>query len=301
MKAYIVRTDDIYRTIINAPDDETRKTIYREKLIQPWQQMMAMVAGAFAGGDAPQDEFAGARAWAWYLPEQLSKAPDVLEALETANAWNVLTEGLQKGVDALAPFADQIPFDSVEGWLLLADPDRADPVMRGYTGAIDFMQPRFVLQYDTATERNLVALPGAAVHEFNHLVRLKAFPWDMSKTSVADYILHEGIAESFAQSLFGDDVLGYYVTDFDDSQLETAKNLIADGLDKTGFDTIRAYIFGDHWAKKLGLPITGMPEYGGYAIGYRVVQAYLQRTGKSAAEATFVSADEIVRDSGYFE
>ena len=299
MKAHIVRTDEIYRSIIHAPDEETRKAIYREKLVQPWQQMMAMVAGAFAGGDAPQDEFAGARAWAWYLPDQLSEAPAVLEALEAANAWDVLTDGLQAGVDALAPFADQIPFDSVEGWLLLADPERSDPVMKGYTGAIDFMQPRFVLQYDTTTERNLAALSGAAVHEFNHLVRLKAFPWGMD-TSVADYIIHEGIAESFAQSLFGDAVLGYYVTDFDESQLATAKNLIADGLDKTGFDIIRSYIFGDHLAEKLGLPITGMPEYGGYAIGYRVVQAYLKRTGKSAAEATFASAEEIVRESEYF-
>jgi uncharacterized protein YjaZ len=43
-----------------------------------------------------------------------------------------------------------------------------------------------------------------------------------------------------------------------------------------------------------------MPTYGGYAIGYRVVQAYLKRTGSSVKEATFVPAAEIVAESGYF-
>jgi uncharacterized protein YjaZ len=44
-----------------------------------------------------------------------------------------------------------------------------------------------------------------------------------------------------------------------------------------------------------------MPDYGGYAIGYRVVQAYLQRSGKSVEYATFLPADQIVAASGYFE
>ncbi|MCB0032906.1 MAG: hypothetical protein KDE51_02710, partial [Anaerolineales bacterium] len=45
----------------------------------------------------------------------------------------------------------------------------------------------------------------------------------------------------------------------------------------------------------------GMPDYGGYAVGYRVVQAYLRRTGKTIQEATFVPAAEIVAESGYFD
>jgi uncharacterized protein YjaZ len=41
--------------------------------------------------------------------------------------------------------------------------------------------------------------------------------------------------------------------------------------------------------------------YAGYAIGYRVVQAYLERTGKSVVETTFVPAQTIIADSGFFE
>jgi uncharacterized protein YjaZ len=297
MKAHFVRTDDIYGEIIAAPDDRERKRIYLEQLVQPWQQMMAMVGGMWGSDSA--DELAGPRAWNWLLPEDLTSEPEILKKMKDANAWQLAKEALEKGVRSFEPYADRIPFETIEGWLVLADAEKADPIGRGYTGGIDFFQPRFICQYDTLTEANLRSLPGCVVHEFNHLVRLKAFPWDMQNTSVADYIVHEGLAESFAAELFGEAVVGYYVTDFDESQLHTANSLIMDGLDKTGFDVIRAYIFGDHWAEKLNLPKTGMPAYGGYAIGYHVVQAFLQRSGCSAAEATFIPANHIVRESGW--
>jgi uncharacterized protein YjaZ len=44
----------------------------------------------------------------------------------------------------------------------------------------------------------------------------------------------------------------------------------------------------------------GAPDYAGYAIGYHVVRQYLERTGKTAAEATFVPASEIIDASGFF-
>jgi len=43
-----------------------------------------------------------------------------------------------------------------------------------------------------------------------------------------------------------------------------------------------------------------MPQYGGYAIGYHLVQAFLQRTGLTIEAATFLPTDEVVIKSGYF-
>ncbi len=40
-------------------------------------------------------------------------------------------------------------------------------------------------------------------------------------------------------------------------------------------------MFSDHWANKLDLPRFGMPTYGGYAAGIKVVQEYTRRTGAS--------------------
>lgn len=176
------------------------------------------------------------------------------------------------------------------------DASRADSFGRGYTGGVDWTAPRFVAQFFEANDYTIPRLPGAAVHELHHLIRLRVFPWDMAVTTVADYIVHEGLAESYAAALFGEDVVGYYVTDIAEAELATARELIRDGLAKTGFGQIRNYIFGDRVIQG----DLGMPDYGGYAVGYHVVQAYLQRTGSSIVDATFVSAQEIVRASGYF-
>lgn len=299
MKIKVIPTNEYYHRIIDAPDQARRTELYLDLFVKPWQQMMN-AAGAGMGPDAGGDALAGARAWTWLLPGDLSGTPDSLAALEEARAWDVAERALARAAERFAPFAGRLPLDSVEGWLVLADPQRADPVMRGYTGAVDWFRPRFIGQYDTPTADNVRRLPGLVAHEMHHLVRMRLFPWDITNTTVADYIIHEGLAESFAVSLFGEDVLGPYVAEFDESEREKARRLIGKGLQKTGFNIIRAYIFGEHWAQKLGLPDVGVPTYGGYAIGYHVVQAYLQRTATTIEEATFTPANEIVEGSGYF-
>ena len=73
----------------------------------------------------------------------------------------------------------------------------------------------------------------------HHLIRLRAFPWGPT-TSVADSIVIEGTAESCAASLFGDEAVGFFITEFDDAEFETARRMIGGGLHETGFDVIRA-------------------------------------------------------------
>ncbi len=295
-----VDTRSMYYDIINAPDDATREALYQRHFLQPWQQMMTMVAGGF-GGQQSDDPYAGAKAWHWLIPEQLRSAPPSLLKLEAAGAWEMGQEAMAKAAERFAPYSERIPLDYIEGWLVLADPQTADPIGRGYTGGIDFMQPRFIAQYSDPNDYNLPRLGGCIVHEMHHLIRLRLFPWNMMTTTVADYILYEGLAESFAAAIFGEEVVGYYVSEFDEREIATARRLIGDNLDTTGFDKLRAFIFGDYWAQKLGLPAVGMPDYGGYAIGYRVVQAYLQRSGATIEEATFTPTAQIIAESGYFD
>ena len=289
----------------HSPDAETRTERYRQHFMEPWQNLLQMLALQY-GGNGQTDELAGVRQAGWYLPEQLTTIPSILTQLEAVHAWEVAAQALARGMNAFADIADQLPFETVTGWLLLADPERANPAMRGYTGAIDWAappnHPRFTLQFDTADEYTIPRLPGATVHELNHLVRLSLFPWNFGTMSVASYCILEGLAESFAGELFGSDLVGYYVTDFDEADLDTAKALVYEGLDETGFDVVRGYIFGDPLAEQWGFPkLGGMPAYGGYAIGYRIVQAYLERTGNTVAQATQVPTEEIIAESLYFE
>lgn len=299
MKIKWIPTNEYYRSIINAPTPSARRRLYLDLLVEPWRPMMAMMGQSMSSGQS--DPLAGARAWGWLLPDQVQEMSAMLEKLETAGAWTHGREALAAAAARFDRFSDRIPFDTVEGWLALADPARANPFERGYTGATDWTQPRFIGQFWEPNEYNLPRLPGLVAHEMHHLIRLRLFPWDMQSTTVADYIILEGTAESFAASLFGEDKVGYFITEFDPDELETASRLIGQGLQATGFDVIRSYIFGDALAKRGGFqPLGGMPAYGGYVVGYQVVQAFLKRSGLSIEEVTFLPAEDIIRESAFF-
>ncbi|MCB8943269.1 MAG: hypothetical protein H6658_05900 [Ardenticatenaceae bacterium] len=296
MKTKWIPTNEYYHQILDAPDGATRQQLYVDCLMRPWQPMMAMF------GNDPSDPLAGARRWNWLLPDQVEEIADLLAQLETADAWTIGQQAIHEGAARFSPYQDRIPFDTVEGWLMLADPARSYGTAGGYTGATDWLEPRFVGQYWEPNEYNLRCLPGLVVHEMHHLIRFRLYPWDMMKTSVADYVVLEGMAESMATAVFGPDVLGFYVTQADTAALDTARQLIGANLEATGFNTIRGYIFGDDMAAEWGFePVGGMPQYGGYAVGYHLVQAFLQRTGLTIEEATFLPTAEIVAGSGFFD
>ncbi|HYF61867.1 MAG TPA: DUF2268 domain-containing putative Zn-dependent protease [Herpetosiphonaceae bacterium] len=299
MKINWIPTDEFYRRLLAEPDDAARRQLYLDLLVEPWRPMMQMM-GRQAGA-APPDPLDGARAWAWLLPDQTARIADLLGRMEAADAWGRGAAALALAAERFAPFAGRIPFDEVTGWLVLADPDRSNPLERGYTGATDWLSPRLIGQFWEPDAANLARLPGLLAHETHHLIRRAVVPWDMRTASVADYIVLEGTAESFAVALFGEIVLGAYVSEVGPADLEAARRLIGPGLGRTGFDAIRAYVFGDALAERGGFaPLGGMPTYGGYAVGYHVVQAFLARSGRSIEEATFLPAAEIVAGSGFF-
>ena len=298
MKSNWIPTNEYYRQLLAEPDGAKRAQLYLDQFVTPWQKMMNMMQRP--GMDA-NDPFAGAKMWGWLLPDQIQEMAELLQKMETADAWEIGREAAAKAADRFTPYADRFAFDTFEGWLVLADPQRfINDIQPGYTGATDWFAPRYIGQFWEPDERNLPHLAGLVAHEMHHLARFRVFPFTQ-ETTVADYIVLEGMAESFAASLFGEEVVGYYVTEFDGAMLGAAKTLVADGLQKSGFNLIRSYIFGDALAEKSGFePLGGMPTYGGYAIGYHVVQAFLRRMGMTVEEATFVSADEIVAQSDFF-
>jgi len=291
-------TNEYYQRILEAPDAETRMQLYLDLLVKPWKTMMDMM-GRF-GADL-SDPLGGARTWAWLLPEQTEQMAAMLHRLEAADAWNTGRQALTEAAARFAPYQDRIPLESLTGWLALGDPARSNPYERGYSGATDWTRPWFIGQFWEPNEANLSRLPGLVAHEMHHLIRNRVFPWG-PQISVADYIVVEGTAESFATALFGEDKLGFFVSEFDPQELEPARRLIGQNLNATGFDVIRGYIFGDALAERSHFrPVGGMPTFGGYAVGYYVVQAFLKRSGKTIEETTFMPAPEIVQASGFFD
>lgn len=299
MQTRWIATNEVYHTIIQEQDEERRRQLFEETFLEPFRPWMEQRILPMLGPEATLWD--GARMWGWLLPEHLTQIPDSLQQLEAADAWEQAATALEESAARFAPYAEQLAgLPEVAGWLVVADPAQAGPLSHGYTGAQ--FPGQIIAQFYEANAYNLPRIPLLIAHEFHHIVRGTVFPWhNIQAVTVAEYVVLEGMAESFATARYGKDLAGYFVTDLHEAQVATARGMIGEALEATGFDVIRGYIFGDLPDTRFHMPKTGMPPYGGYAVGYHVVQAYLRRTGKSVEEATFVPADEIVRESGYFD
>lgn len=297
MKLKSIDTASLYRRLLTTPDSAEREQLYRQELLEPFEGMFRI----FGGGDA----LSLAKMWGMYAPEDFNtsarpKIESLLAALATHDAWKKAAEALERGRQAFAPFAGRLRLETVTFALVLADLSRANPIDRGYTGFGGI--PGYVLAvYSDANDYTLPRLGGACVHELNHNLRFSVFPFNPMQVTLGDYIIAEGLAEAFAAELFGEEVVGYYVTDVHEEELATSRQIIGSALDVTGFNEVRGYIFGDTISTHMGRPKMGVPDFAGYATGYRVVREYLQQTGKTAAEATFVPAREIIAVSGFFD
>jgi uncharacterized protein YjaZ len=236
-----------------------------------------------------------------YVPPDLDRDrfTAALDALEAADAWGGIRRTIEEAVHVIAAEGRSPLVARVECTLMLGNPE--DEVfmtqLQGYTGAGG--QPGAVEIVIWPTDYNLPRLPALVAHEFHHNVRFSYAPW-RPDTSVAEYIVAEGLAESFAAALCGEELLGPWVSGLTAEEMEHARHVIGDALDVTGFDKIRGYIFGDDGADQWRYEPVGLPYLAGYATSYQVVQAFLRRSGRSIVEATFTPAEEIVAASGYF-
>ncbi len=296
-------TEHSYRKLLDAPDAAAREAIFRAELAEPF----AGLAQRFGMGD-PMAAFA---MWGMkpeqFAPENRQHMQDVIDGLAAADAWRRAAQALNRGWGAFAGYADRISTERVTFGLMLADMSGV-PQAGGYSGfgAI----PGWIMTvYGEPNTDNLARVEAATVHELHHNI-MGVLPWEsnpggrgynmLATFTVGEYMILEGLAESFAAELYGADRIGPWITQFDRSKLEQTKAAFRAALDLTGFDRLRSYIFGDEITRGMGREGVGVPTYAGYALGYEVVQAYLKRTGSSVVEATFVPAREIIALSGVF-
>lgn len=221
---------------------------------------------------------------------------EALERLVKADAWKRIAKALESGVAALRSASTGIEVPDLQVLLVLGDPANKHFVdeiqglsaFGGISGYIAItMWP---------TPQVLERLEAIAVHELHHNVRYSpgGVVWDPITVTVGEQVISEGLADVFAVELFGD--LGYthFVgesTRNDDGVL--AK--VAKGLHITGMQNFTAWVHGDASARLLGAEPVGLPTGAGYAAGTRLVRAYLDAMGTTAAQSIAVPIEEVLR------
>ena len=226
--------------------------------------------------------------------------PRYLEALQRlieADAWGQVRRELARAWEYQRSVLPGIRHpDRIEVVLTLGNPDEEIFMQRtlGYYGM--GAMPGSIWMVVWPTDYNLTRIGACGVHELVHNLRT---PNVESRFNLAEWVIHEGLAEVFTVELCGPDSTGAWYAGVTGAALDEAFEKITGAFGTgTSFPDWTPYVLGDAVAERMGLRTAGIPHMGGYAVGRRIIERYIERTGLKAAQAIVRPTAEILAGAG---
>ncbi|OLQ57835.1 hypothetical protein BHT94_01765 [Bacillus licheniformis] len=220
-----------------------------------------------------------------------------LQILKKSHAQETAASALRQCMRFAERKQLRVNADEIKFGLYIADPKKLQ-LQKGYCGFGGI--PGFIHVWIDPNRYNLTRLPSIIAHEFHHNLRFSYADFHHGSVSVGDYLVIEGLAESFAKELFGEERLGPWVTRFDQEDLQYSIEVIREVLDVKGFSEVSRYMFGDQIAKEQGFEPAGLSAFAGYAVGYHAVQSFMDKHQVTINEATLLDAETILSQCGLF-
>ena len=297
-----VRSDDIYRKILNASMDK-KDDIYRYEFMQQfekkWEMYHCPLKAKQPGG---YDVVMASGMLGYLLPQKIGKKEEAyIDELADDKLWAACAASIEQSLMQFANMGIDLRVKEYLFTLGLADPESPYSIMcDNYSG--DGGIPGYIFGSLVPSAFTKSRMPLALAHETNHNVRFQYIKWS-NDISLGEYMICEGLAENFAVSIYGEENVGPWVSKTDEETLnEYIKPLMQSSLEVQGFEGITAYMYGDELAKMQNYIPAGMPYCAGYACGYYMVKYYLEKTGKNIIEATILPAEEILKEiDGFWE
>ncbi|MFT3968744.1 MAG: DUF2268 domain-containing putative Zn-dependent protease [Micropruina sp.] len=270
--------------------DEAKRPDLVRKMWGPMSGMYRFAPGGVNLMRAHEQNFA------FSLDRDTDEVREAIQTLVTADAWSRIERALHRGIEALNDADPETTIPDVKVLLAVGDPSNEHFMneVRGFSAFGGISGYITVTLWPNATV--LDRLEAIVVHELHHNVRYSpgGIVWNPMAVTVGEQVVSEGLADIFAAELYGNKGYTHFVSDVtrnDDAVL--AK--VVTGLDVTGMQNFTAWIHGDSSARLFGVAPVGLPTGAGYAAGVRLVQAYLDATGRSAAQSLRVPAADIIR------
>ena len=220
-----------------------------------------------------------------------------LQRLVDADAWGQLRRELARAWEYQRSVLPGIRHpDRIHVTLTLGNPD--DPVFTertlGYYGM--GAMPGTIWLVAWPNEYNLSRIGACGVHELAHNLRT---PNIDTGFNLAEWVIHEGLAEVFTVEVCGTDSTGAWYSDVKGPELDSAFEKVTGAFDTgSGFAEWTPYVLGDLVAERIGARPVGVPHMGGYAVGRRIAERYLEATGLRAAQAMVRPVSEILEVVG---
>ena len=220
-----------------------------------------------------------------------------LQRLVDADAWGQLRRELARAWEYQRAVLPGIRHpERIDVRLTLGYPD--DPVFTERTlgyygmGAV----PGTIWLVAWPTDYNLGRIGACGVHELVHNLRT---PNIETSFNLAEWVIHEGLAEVFTVELCGPESTGAWYAEVTGSALDEVFDKVTGAFDTgNGFADWTPYVLGDLVAERIGARPVGVPHMGGYAVGRRIIERYLAASGLRAAQAIVRPVSEILAGAG---
>jgi uncharacterized protein YjaZ len=223
--------------------------------------------------------------------------PEAVARLIKVDAWGQIKRDLARAWEYQSVALPGIHHsDRIEVTLTLGYPD--DQVFLEHTlGYYGFgPTPDSILMVAWPTDYNETRIGACAVHELAHKIRT---PNVEGPFNLAEWVVHEGLAEVFTIEVCGPNSTGGWYKNVTGKVFdETWDKVIAAFGTGTTFREWSPYVLGDEVARRMGTEPVGIPHMGGYAVGRRIVERYLAATGLKAAQAIARPVDELLEGAG---
>ncbi|MGE7090599.1 DUF2268 domain-containing protein [Lysinibacillus sp. NPDC048646] len=294
----VINTLDQYQELLAITNLEERKNYFRYTMMKPFEEMWNLINVPIkAKQENGYDVLMATKMLGYADVSNGKQIQQGLYILEENNVYNVVVNTIKNCIENAGKSGVKVNADEIKFGLYVADPDKLK-LHKGFSGFGGI--PGFITVNIYPNDYNLPKLPAVIAHEFHHNIRFSYFDWDHGNVTVGDYLVIEGLADSFAKELYGIEQLGPWVTSMDKEELEYSTEVIGEALDVKGFAEVSSYMFGDEIAAQEGYQPVGLPFCAGYAVGYKAVQSYMKRHNKTIYEATLATTDEIIHGCDLF-
>ncbi|WP_199794820.1 DUF2268 domain-containing putative Zn-dependent protease [Paenibacillus faecalis] len=188
-----------YETMLSLPD-EKREDFFRHTMMKPLEEMGRTIHVPMKAKEPGGYDVVMATQMMGYLNVQHTDAAiKALKDLQEIKALDMAKKSLTdciafSEVSGLAIKADNLHFG-----MYIADPVKLEKE-NGYCGFGGI--PGYVTIAIYPNDYNKPRIPSLIAHEFHHNLRFSYFDWDYGDVTVGDYIIIEGLAESFATAMY---------------------------------------------------------------------------------------------------
>ena len=226
-----------------------------------------------------------------------ARYPAALQRLIQADAWGQLRRELARAWEYQRSVLPGIRHpDRVEVVLTLGNPDEPIFMERtlGYYGM--GATPGRIWLVAWPTDYNVTRIGACGVHELAHNLRT---PNVETQFNLAEWVVQEGLAEVFTTEVCGAGSTGAWYAGVTGAALDETFVKVTDAFGTgSSFADWTGYVLGDDVAGRMGRRPMGIPHMGGYAVGRRIVERYLEKAGLKAAQAIVRPTAEILAGAG---